>query len=363
MYCSNCGQQTNPQDRFCLNCGMQIAGKSRNPRKWVLPIALFGIVLIITSVLLIALPRGGTYQYGNTDGNLQNIGLAAEQGDWIYYVNFTEDDEGSFTGNVNKIRKDGTGRETIAKLEDDRPLFLNVIDNWIYFSSERGINKICTDGSNPTKLSSKPGIFLSVINDWVYFLGCKYGNLDLEGIDGLYKMKIDGSELTNLFDDIIYTMSVAGEWIYYLADNESGESEEVGLYKITTDGTEKTLISNDVSVLYSYVMVIASEDWLYYLDNEEYLCKIKTDGSGKEKLVKVDYPEWFNVGGEWIYYTDWDGSSDNLYKMRTDGSGRTKILKEECQVINVVGDWIYYLSESDEFYRIRTDGSGKEKVQ
>jgi len=69
---------------------MQIEGKPRKQRRWVLPVAIMSISLVIVSVLLISLPRGDAYdQYGNTDGNLKNGGIAAEQGDWIYY-HFTD---------------------------------------------------------------------------------------------------------------------------------------------------------------------------------------------------------------------------------------------------------------------------------
>jgi len=376
MYCSNCGQKNKPDDRYCLNCGMQFAGQPRKRRKWVLPVAIFSITLMIVSVLLITLPRGGTYIYGNTDGNLKNLGIAAEQGDWIYYVTASYEDDGD-VGSLKRIRKDGTGRETIAEF-DFVPFSLNVIDDWIYFcchSFDSGIYKMCTDGSHLTKLTDKSGIYLSVINDWVYFLEYDGGDQP----DGLYKMKTDGSELTKLFDGYPYSPCIAGDWIYYLEWIHSQDIRTPHLCKIKTDGSQRTILGEDVWVDANrggWVIArdaIISGDWLYYIsfenEDEEWLCKIRTDGSDKKIITTVGCAEWFNVFGEWIYYTDcdetdWYESSYYLYKIRTDGSGRTKILEEECQSINVVGDWIYYVSEDGfEFYRIRTDGTGKERVQ
>ena len=44
---------------------------------------------------------------GNSVGNINNKGIAARQGDWIYYQN---DDD---VGNVYKIKADGNGREIV----------------------------------------------------------------------------------------------------------------------------------------------------------------------------------------------------------------------------------------------------------
>ena len=55
----------------------------------------------------------------------------------------------------------------------------------------------------------------------------------------------------------------------------------------------------------------------------------------------------------WIYYRSSDG--EKIYKIRTDGSGREKINNDSSWEINVVGDWIYYRSGNSFFiYRIKT---------
>jgi uncharacterized protein YjdB len=61
--------------------------------------------------------------------------------------------------------------------------------------------------------------------------------------------------------------------------------------------------------------------------------------------------------GNWIYFSGTsDSNTRNLYKMRLDGSEVTLLTSDEAVSINVVGDWVYYLSNKA-LYRIRTDGT------
>lgn len=66
--------------------------------------------------------------FGNTNANLVNSGLAAIQGDWIYYCT----PEGLF-----KINVDGTGEQLIFSdsAEDDCIYSINVVGNWIYYEN------------------------------------------------------------------------------------------------------------------------------------------------------------------------------------------------------------------------------------
>ncbi len=64
--------------------------------------------------------------------------------------------------------------------------------------------------------------------------------------------------------------------------------------------------------------------------------------------------------GNWIYFTVYFGGlsrNKGLYKIRTDGSEHTQLSSDVgVHSVGVVGDWVYYTSESA-LYRIRTDGT------
>lgn len=68
--------------------------------------------------------------------------------------------------------------------------------------------------------------------------------------------------------------------------------------------------------------------------------------------------------GDWIYYTNSDGivaANKGLFKVRKDGSGLKKIREDSVSQINVVGEYIYFLSQ-DEIKKIRTDGKNEESL-
>jgi hypothetical protein len=89
-------------------------------------------------------------------------------------------------------------------------------------------------------------------------------------------------------------------------------------------------------------------DWIYYTNYSDgyKLYRIRTDGSDRTKL-NDDGSSCINVVGDWVYYNN--GNDHKLYKIRTDGSDRTKLNDDDSIYINVVGDWVYYNNESDEY--------------
>ena len=161
----------------------------------------------------------------------------------------------------------------------------------------------------------------------------------------------------NTVGNIVNLGSVAlqGEWIYYLSSFVGGNS----LYKIRTDGSGKQKLNDNLSF---YINVVG--EWVYYRDpgkeGKGSIYKIRTDGSGKQRL-NDEGSHFINVVGEWVYYT---GRDNALYKMRTDGSERQKLNDDTSYDINVIGEWVYFRNWSDreKLYKIRTDGSEKQRL-
>jgi len=170
---------------------------------------------------------------GNTGGNIVNGGLAAIQGDWIYYT--------LILNGMYKIKTDGTER---TKLNNDLSMFINVVGDWIYYGTfiiideipiddyaveeitEDRLYKIKTDGTERTRLIDPSGLFFNVVGDWIY-----YGNYS-DG-DKLYKIKIDGTGKTKLSEDKVDYTNIVRDWIFY--DNVSKGK----LCRIKIDGTDR----------------------------------------------------------------------------------------------------------------------------
>jgi tetratricopeptide (TPR) repeat protein len=302
--------------------------------------------------------------YGNTPGNIIDGGFVARQGDWLYYVNFSDHRY------LYKMRLDNTGKK---RLNTDKTSGINVIGDWIYYESEctdpegfpcHTITKIKTDGTNKTSLNDERGNGIYVVNETIYYT-------DRE--QHLLKISTAGTGKAAIGAVVTYSFTIYGDWIYYANDADANK-----LYKIKTDGTMKTKILND-----DVGSINVVGDWIYYSSNiggdaglATNLNKVKTDGTSRTVLSDQEWTDKINVVGDWIYFSDYyQETMDSygrwtLYKMKTDGTSKTKLSDENIINVNVGGDWIYYTIRNNTavnfidpvLYRMKTDGSVKETV-
>ena len=84
------------------------------------------------------------------------------------------------------------------------------------------------------------------------------------------------------------------------------------------DGTGRQLL---VGAQISYINVV--DDWIYYGIYGKGIYKIKTDGTDKTK-ISDDEPMFINISGDWLYYGT--GSQEETIKIKTDGT--------EKQIVN-----------------------------
>lgn len=285
---------------------------------------------------------------GNTNANSRNRGIAAAQGNWIYYSNMR------YNYYLYKMRLDGTEKQILTK---DNVCSVNVVGEWVYYTNESdasSLYKIRIDGSKRTKINSDVSYSLHVVNEWVYYVSK----------DTIYKIKTDGSEKTFLCSDVCMNINVEGNWIYYINNNNSR------MYKISTDGTSRSEIREGIQAAYLNVA-----DGMLYYSWMSTIGKIKPDGTG---LLSYNFPnrqmDFINVSNGWIYFLehDFSGGPDNvkttLSKMRIDGTEKQEIIQikfsEVNFYINVLNDWIYFPNKDDNnyLYRVMTDGSNLQKM-
>jgi hypothetical protein len=129
-------------------------------------------------------------------------------------------------------------------------------------------------------------------------------------------------------------------------------SKYIGLEKGNSDGN----ISN-------MGFITRSEARLYYcnyLDNG-YLYRVDVAGTNHRKLVS-DVALLINVVGEWVYYVN--GTDLGMYRVKTDGTGRQRLSSDFAVNMTVYNGWIYYANYSGngEIYKIKYDGTGRTKV-
>jgi hypothetical protein len=286
---------------------------------------------------------------GNTAGNISNGGMAASQGDWIYYSDTSTSAYANYLNGIYRIHFDGTENE---RLTDSYAVSLNVVGDWIYFRGERGIFRIRTDGTNLTKLSDTYDITVNVVGNRIYYVNSSDNHI--------YSMYIDGT------DGVVYGnihnvsgINVVGDRIYFRTERN--------IYRVRPDGTEAAKIIDA-----SQLMMISDGDWIYYMTRGEEenfgIYKVRTDGTENIKIIS-GLMNTFNIDGDWIYYSE----GNRLNKVRTDGTQNTLIIEKPDNVsvtsICIIGDWLFYytldagvLGGRSSFYRIRTDGTRHEII-
>ena len=268
--------------------------------------------------------------YGNTSSNLANGGMAAVNGDWIYFINYGD------YNSLYKINKDGSQEE---KISSDYAYYLNYYDDWLYYcnaSENSYIYKIKPDGTQRTLVSESAARNLTIVDGWMYFVNITYTENENASMT-IFKAKTDGSELTQLLSSVVNGFCVAGDMIYYI----DGESSTI--YKMKTDGSGNTQLASATAVMMSVL-----DDRIYYVDGTDELntlWSMKLDGTENTKLSD-DKLAGFNVSNGWIYYSNAteEFGSFEFKKMKLDGSEVTAVNEDSPILINVIDDTLVYLS-------------------
>lgn len=320
------------------------------------------LIVFVFSIAFTACDKtsGGTQKdvFGNTNGNIANVGIAAKQGDWVYYSNTNSNAGESADTTLYKMKTDDSERQSLYDAKNGA-FSINVVGDWIYFNelygdSKNNIYKIKTDGTNLQLLESIDygrDISLIVVNDWIY-------------LSNGYRMKTDGSNKQKLYDKTVSDpadINIVDEWIYFCDKDEAGNS---AVFKVKTDGSDlKKVFSGEAENM------IVDGDWIFYLQPEneypgiEDLYRIKVEGSENQQIGKNVSD--INVSGDWIYYQTINSNDISLNKMKTDGSDNQSLCTGNIRDVNIIDDWIYYhVGETNDnsFYRIKTDGTAQQII-
>lgn len=260
-------------------------------------------------------------------------------GDWVYYLS------GFPNRAIYKVKKNGSDN---TKITDSNSFTFSVVNEWIYFSESGGdgnnnLFKIKTDGSSKTKINFGPSNSLVsidpvspiVIGDWAYMTLFNPSDKCSE----LFRVKTDGSAAEKVLNSGKRFYSISDGWIYY-----AGQKNE--LRKVKIDGSSDKLLfslpnpecciySVNVSGGYVYLSTDSDKD----LPEDIGMFKIKTDGTNYTKLLS-GHCSFTSISLDWIYFqalgapqTEFSngvtkvtiGNSSQLLKIKTDGSQLSEI--------------------------------------
>jgi len=320
-------------------------------RSFTLAIALAAIVIIAFSAFFLVQGTGSpeiiptseleVSAAGNTPGNIVNGGLAASQGDWIYY----RSNDG---GKIYRVNHDGT---MLEKVNDDDSWYINIANDWVYYRTWDGgrkIYRIRTDGSNREMISAANAWYISVVDDWIYYR-------DQDDNDKTYRISLDGKRQDLISDQWAGWKNILGNWIFYINRNDDNT-----IYRTKIDGTENQKINNT-----NADWLVTSDSWLYFrnLEDEGKIYRIRNDG-GEKKKISDNQAIYLNTYDGWLYYSNLSDNS-KIYRIRTDGKDEQKINEDSSSFLNIVNGWIYYRNWSDggKVYKIKTDGSNRRIVE
>lgn len=249
----------------------------------------------------------------------------------------------------------------------------------------RDIYLVNSDGSELLQLTNNPAEdrepSWSPDGSWIVFW------TDRDGNGEIYRMRPDGSELTNLTQTSAneygpFVWSPDGSWIYYRQGNDVyransdgsaphrlsgtlwdwthyafspdgtsiaalicyGSSGVPGLYRVSPDGSARTLISSEVDCQH-YSTPSWSHDgqhiaFVGFRDDKHDIFVVNPDGSGATRLTNTSTsemaPKWSPDDSHLMFSMERDGNLD-VFGLNIDGSGLTRLTTDERDDVFV--DW------------------------
>lgn len=270
---------------------------------------------------------------GNTVQNTNNYGYGAENDDYIFYV---ED-------NLNLVRtnKDYKDKIYLIKKPSGTGISrLNLLGDWIYYTSGKGLNRIRIDVKDNETIY-KLG-YLSDINmkgNDIYFINYsdndKIYKMDINGRNLQTFLDVSASDIAIYEDEIIVSYSKRGK-NYVKSFDFNGSEKRIEL---------ETLVYN----------LVKWEGYYYFIGEDYKLYKNKADGTtDPEVLVDHKVSSYF-ITEAGIFYSshseDAGYPGKDIFKINLDGTENTLLISSRMVGgFARLGDFIIYTSSDDNFF-------------
>ena len=267
---------------------------------------------------------------GNTIENINNYGRAVENDDYIFYV------EENFS--LIRVNKDFQDKEYIIQKSSGSDIGrLNIVGNWIYYSSGKTLDRISFDGKDKETIYKTSYLMdMHIKDNWIYFInfGDNYN---------VYRMDINGRELERFLNIKASDIAIYDDrMIFSNIKDGKGYVESLGL-----DGSDRRLEFEGICL-----DLIKLEDYYYYIGEDYSLYKRPINNETEGQILLDDKVSSYIIGDENIYYSlhseDVGYPGKGLYKVGLDGSGDILLLNDErVRDFARVGNWLLFHSSED----------------
>lgn len=382
MYCTKCGTENPQDAKYCYECGFQLKDSKISKNKYEVindkVIKIYkenksekvkkrkGIIYILKGKFNIANDiKGDTLQNKRKILSIKkmyklNILVTVILLCVILFAVYIVSYKLFSNSKINNAKIINSQNRNVVSLEGNTTSnilnsgIISEKNNWIYYNDSDGLYKMKSDGGSITKISKDNSDYINVVNNYIYYSNLSDGN-------SIYKIKTDGSDRSKIINTSVKSINVLGKWVYYCKSTENGLNFR--LYKINLDGSNNTKISDDSIVDGNFTVV---NGFIYYKVNSEnggedlYRCKL--DGSQKHKLL--DNIDNFTINDKNIYYYT-SLNNGGLFKVNLDGTNKTKLSDDVIDLIAISDNNIYYTVNqhiNKILYSIDLNGKNKTKL-
>ena len=318
--------------------------KKLNKKKAVI-IAVLILIIAIISVVLIVIGSNGKNKE-TILGNISNLGLVTENTDSIFYNKYEK--------GIVKVK----GNKEY-QITNETAYSMQLVGDYIYYLTTGENNNLLIKSvkTNGDELTTFKEIQTSISKFYIVNNTIYYANIG--ETNGISKISIDTGEETQICEDSIEDFCVTNTSIYY--------TDDFGyLYSMNLGGIDKkTLLNDEITEFQVY------EDWIYYYkQSENYLSKIKIDGSERESVTDKVNSYIFNIYKDKIYF--YDSENSNISSIGINGKNLkiiTEIKTNKTRINLTTNGQIYYLDATSgdnniyQMYRIGTNGGKLKEIK
>lgn len=185
----------------------------------------------------------------------------------------------------------------------------------------------------------------------------------------IYKLKKNDltSDPQSLYEDVcdITGINVIDEYIFFVTLDKEEDSDEVDnkIHRMRKDGSEHTII-NDNDFNDKCFQIFAVKKRIYYIGSDECIWYMDFNGNHKTK-VNDDSSGFVGITDKYILYNIYKDEAQteiSTYIMDLDGKDAREITGEQLNSVNIVDDYIYYLTSDKYIHRVKIDGTEDEML-